>query len=79
MKLSDFGRALVVGRLQMGVDAGRDIRKHEIAKKLGVSVSYLCEMEHGNKIPNVAMLTKIRKIYPPRTLVAVHLALGIGK
>lgn len=60
-----FGEAMVVARLQMSVNARRYIRAQDMAKKLGVSQSYMCGLELGKKIPSLEMLAKIIRVYPP--------------
>lgn len=40
-----------------------DLTMKQLADKLGVSDSYVSQMQTGDKIPNVAMLVKIADVF----------------
>lgn len=61
---SEFGKALVVARLKMGVIHGREFTLGEIAKMLGITPAFLSALEYGHKVPNIKMVTKILDVYP---------------
>lgn len=72
-----LGRALVMGRLRLAVEVGREIRSFEIAKKLGVSSGFMSSLEQGKKIPSLEMLAKMIRLYPKGTADEIHAALKL--
>lgn len=40
-----------------------DLRANEMSQKLGISPSYLSEIEHGKKKPSLALLNKYAEIF----------------
>lgn len=40
------------------------------ARKLGISVVYLCNLEHGNKLPSLRMIDRINRTWGCRSLRA---------
>ena len=43
--------------------AGKDLKKKELASKLGVSPSYITQLFNGDKLLNLTMLAKIQKAF----------------
>ena len=39
------------------------LRQNELAKKLEISTSFLCEIESGKKLPNLKLLQKYAKVF----------------
>ncbi|MDA8223587.1 helix-turn-helix transcriptional regulator [Desulfosporosinus sp.] len=44
-----------------------DYKSKELAEKLGISQSYLSEIEHGKKTPTLELLNKYGKIFNMKT------------
>lgn len=40
-----------------------DLKQHEAAEKLGISKSYLSEIESGKKIPNTELIGKYARVF----------------
>lgn len=69
-----------VGRLSFGkslraIRLGEEERQTNFAKKIGVSVQYLCDVEHGRKVVSVKKALAFAHVlgYPPEQFVALAL------
>jgi transcriptional regulator with XRE-family HTH domain len=61
------GGLLTLGRLLEAIRLGDDISQAAFARKLGISRSHLCDIEHGRKSVSLPRALKFAKTlgYPP--------------
>jgi transcriptional regulator with XRE-family HTH domain len=52
-----------ISEIEEQVVDGKQLKKNEIASKLGVSPSYITQLFNGDKLMNFTMLAKIQKVF----------------
>lgn len=60
--MSDESLRVWLGKAIRKARKGRGLKQIDLANKLGVSSSHICEIESGRKSPSVFMLNDIEKI-----------------
>jgi transcriptional regulator with XRE-family HTH domain len=69
-----YGR-LTVGELLHSWRVGEEMSQTKFAKKLGISVQSLCDLEKGRRIPSPARAAKIAKKIGYSELTMIQLAI----
>jgi transcriptional regulator with XRE-family HTH domain len=52
---------MLLGKNIRSIRLDKGIKQFELAKKAGISISYLCEIENGKSVPSLKTLLKIAK------------------